>query len=43
MPENGGYMAAAYGLTAVIYVGYWLRLRARARRDAALPPSTPAP
>ena len=33
MPENGGYMAAAYLVTALIYVGYWLRLRAKARRE----------
>lgn len=32
MPENGGYMTAAYVITAAIYLGYWLRLRARAKR-----------
>lgn len=25
-PSNGGYMVAAYGVTAAILVGYWLRL-----------------
>lgn len=28
---NAGYMIAAYVITGVIYVGYYLRLRARAK------------
>jgi hypothetical protein len=30
-PENGGYMLAAYAVTAVILVGYALSLWRRAR------------
>jgi hypothetical protein len=25
-PPNGGYLIAAYGVTVVILVGYWVRL-----------------
>jgi hypothetical protein len=31
-PENGGYMVAAYVVTAVILVGYAIMLVLRARR-----------
>jgi hypothetical protein len=31
-PSNGGYMIAAYIVTALILVGYWLRLLGRAKR-----------
>ncbi len=31
-PDNAGYMVAAYVVTAVILVGYAVRLWARARR-----------
>ena len=31
-PSNGGYMVAAYLVTAVILLGYWVRLWARARK-----------
>jgi hypothetical protein len=31
-PSNGGYMLAAYVVTSVILVGYWLRLWRKARR-----------
>ncbi len=31
-PENGGYMTAAYVVAAAIYLGYALRLWARAAR-----------
>ena len=33
MPENGGYMIAAYVVAAVIIVGYALSLYLRARRS----------
>lgn len=32
VPQNGGYMIAAYVVTAVILVGYTLSLYLRARR-----------
>jgi hypothetical protein len=31
-PQNGGYLVAAYVVTAVILVGYWLALWRKARR-----------
>jgi hypothetical protein len=31
-PSNGGYMVAAYVVTTLILVGYWLRLLIRAKR-----------
>jgi hypothetical protein len=34
-PENGGYMVAAYIVTAVIVVGYAVLLLRRARRAIA--------
>ena len=33
-PSNGGYLIAAYVVTAVILVGYWLRLWRKARRQS---------
>ena len=33
MPENGGYMIAAYVVAAVIIVGYALSLYLRTRRS----------
>jgi hypothetical protein len=33
MPENGGYMIAAYIVVAVILIGYTLSLYLRARRS----------
>ena len=34
MPDNWGYVGAAYGLTAAALIGYW-RYLARRARDAA--------
>ncbi|HEX5386896.1 MAG TPA: hypothetical protein VFW66_09370 [Gemmatimonadales bacterium] len=31
-PVNGGYLAAAYIVAAVILIGYWIALWRRARR-----------
>ena len=31
-PQNGEYLVAAYVLTTVILVGYWLRLAGTARK-----------
>jgi hypothetical protein len=31
-PQNAGYMIAAYVVTAVVLVGYWLRLAGKIRR-----------
>jgi hypothetical protein len=31
-PRNGEYLVAAYVVTTLILVGYWLRLRQKARR-----------
>jgi hypothetical protein len=33
MPQNGGYMVAAYIVVAVILIGYTLSLYLRARRS----------
>lgn len=32
LPRNAGYLIAAYVVAAAIFVAYYLRLRARARR-----------
>ena len=32
MPDNWGYVAAAYGVAAAALIGYWRYLAARARR-----------
>jgi len=31
MPDNWGYVAAAYGVAAVVLCGYWRHLGRRAR------------
>lgn len=31
-PQNGGYLVAAYVVTVVILVGYWVALWRRAKR-----------
>ncbi len=36
MPDNWGFVAAAYGLTAAVIVMYWRRLRRREREVDAL-------
>ncbi len=33
-PQNGGYMVAAYVITAVVLVGYWVRLGMRVRAES---------
>jgi hypothetical protein len=30
-PQNGEYMVAAYGITVVILMGYWVRLWSRVK------------
>jgi hypothetical protein len=46
MPDNWGFVAAAYGLAAVVFGGYWRWLRGKERELAALmrshQPSRPA-
>jgi hypothetical protein len=32
MPDNWGYVAAAYALALVVFGGYWRRLRTRERQ-----------
>ena len=32
-PQNGEYLVAAYIVTAVILIGYWLRLWRRSRNS----------
>jgi hypothetical protein len=34
MPDHWGYVGAAYGIAAVVLVGYWRYLSHRARRLA---------
>jgi hypothetical protein len=36
MPDNWTFVAAAYGLAAVVFGGYWLRLGRKERELAAL-------
>ena len=36
MPDNWGFVAAAYGLAAVVFGGYWRRLIRKERELAAL-------
>ena len=31
MPDNWGYVFSAYGLAAVVLLGYWRRLAGRAK------------
>lgn len=41
-PQNGGYLVAAYVVTAVILVGYWLQLLLKAKSvSKKLPDSSP--
>jgi hypothetical protein len=42
MPDNWGYVAAAYGLTAVAVLLYWRRL-ARKERELERRPRAPRP
>jgi hypothetical protein len=35
-PRNSGYMVAAYSITALILLGYWLRLWRRAHRSQSV-------
>ena len=37
MPDNWGYVFSAYGLAAVVVLGYWRRLAVRAKRLAGGP------
>jgi hypothetical protein len=32
-PQNGGYMVAAYVVTAVVLVGYWVKLWLKLRAE----------
>ncbi|HEX6991403.1 MAG TPA: hypothetical protein VF151_05950 [Gemmatimonadales bacterium] len=32
-PQNAGYMIAAYVVTAVVLVGYWVRLAVKVRDE----------
>ena len=34
MPDNWGYVFSAYGLAAVVLLGYWRRLAGHAKRLA---------
>ena len=48
MPDNWGFVAAAYGVAAVVFAGYWRWLRQKERELAALmrshqPPRTAHP
>ena len=36
MPDNWGFVAAAYGLAAVVFGGYWRRLVQKERELSAL-------
>jgi len=36
MPDNWGFVAAAYGLAAVVFGAYWSRLARREREIAAV-------
>jgi hypothetical protein len=36
MPDNWGFVAAAYGLAAVVFGGYWRWLRGKERELAEL-------
>jgi len=38
MPDNWGFVLAAYGLAAVVFGGYWRHLVRREREVAALAP-----
>jgi hypothetical protein len=34
-PRNGGYLVAAYAVTSVILVGYWVRLWLKAMKSVS--------
>jgi hypothetical protein len=36
MPDNWGFVAAAYGLAAIVFLGYWRRLVQKERELTAL-------
>ena len=36
MPDNWGFVVAAYGLAAIVFLGYWRRLVQKERELAAL-------
>jgi hypothetical protein len=36
MPDNWGFVAAAYGLAAIVFLGYWRRLGRKERELTAL-------
>ena len=36
MPDNWGFVAAAYGLAAIVFLGYWRRLGRKEREITAL-------
>ena len=42
MPDNWTFVAAAYGLAALVFGGYWLRLARRERDLAAVRPERQA-
>jgi hypothetical protein len=43
MPDNWGFVAAAYGLAFVVFGGYWRWLAQREREVAALRGAHPRP
>jgi hypothetical protein len=36
MPDNWGFVAAAYGLAAIVFLGYWRRLGRKEREIITL-------
>jgi hypothetical protein len=34
LPSGAGYVIAAYAIAAFLYVGYWLKVRRLARKQA---------
>ena len=36
MPDNWSFVAAAYGLAAIVFLGYWRRLGTKEREITAL-------
>jgi hypothetical protein len=38
-PRNGGYLVAAYVVTTVILLGYWLRLWLKGKKAYSIRPS----
>jgi hypothetical protein len=43
MPDNWGFVAAAYLLAAAAFAGYWRRLCRRERELLRRPPARPGP